>query len=738
MAGDVAGPAAATGTTTGGDAASRRGRSRVMDRGPLWCLLELFVLTGFVVAQPLLDVTGKAPDFFIFRRADRLDMLLLIGVVTVLPALALWAVELVAGVAGTAVRRFAHLAIVTWLLAIFALEGGKKLLPLRGRPLVITAAVVALAVGLLYVKQGWVRLWLRYLAPAPLLFALLFATTSPSAKLLLPAGTRAGAAAPVASAVKHPPIVMVLFDEFPLESLLDSSGHVDGKVYPNFAKLAGQSTWYRNATGVSGYTPWAMPAMLTGQYPRKAKAPITAEYPDNLFTLFGRSYNLEVKETITQLCPVQRCGPSGSPGGGGMSKILADTAGLWKDIASPYEVAADPASFADTETSEAAASPDRNGADRSTDVKPSFRFGQIGHTNEPGRWNEFLNSIQASDPQPTLYFLHVLMPHVPWHYLPSGAQYPYRNFSGNGMQDDRDWGPGIMDENHERHLLQLAYTDKLIGQLVRRLQDQGLYDRSLLLLTADHGEGFTVGNKARGLGDRNAHSLMWVPLFIKRPGESRGRVDDRNWEQVDLLPTLAAMVGIQVPWKTDGFSETGAPARRRTEKRWFGIPGHLQVQDGPPMFATMLEGVTDTLVRAHQEGERGLYRYGATADWIYKSPRQVGEVVGGGVPPRARVTHWHDAFQTIVPSSGRVPAFVYGQMVSGAPPPGAKLAVAINGKLGGVNSFFFDVPGGKADKFAVVVPDFLYRPGPGQRQVRLFLVQQSGGRTRFDPVSIVE
>jgi sulfatase-like protein len=728
---------ATTATGKDGGTAWRRAWSRVVDRGQLWFLLELFVLTGFVIAQPLLDITGKAPDFFIFRRADRADMLLLIAIVTLLPALALWVVELIAALAGAAVRQIAHVVIVTWLLAVLALEVGKKLLPLRGSVLVLVAAAVALAVGFLYVKQRWLRLWLRYLAPAPLVFVLLFATVSPSAKLLLPASAPAGPGGPVASAANRPPIVMVFFDEFPLESLLDSKGQVDPNVYPNFAKVAAGSTWFRNATGVSGYTPWAMPAMLTGQYPRKAKAPIDAEYPDNLFTLFGRAYNLKVKETITQLCPAQRCGQSGSPDAGGMGKILADTAGLWKNVASPYDVAADPASFADTQTSEAAGA-DRNAADRATDVLPEFQFGKVGHTNEPGRWNEFLDSIRASDRQPSLYFLHVLMPHSPWHYLPSGATYPYRGFSGNGMQDDRDYGPGIYDQNHERHLLQLAYADRLIGQLIQRLKDQGLYDKSLLMLTADHGDGFTVGNKARGLGDRNAHELMWVPMFIKSPGQTAGRVDDRNWEQVDLLPTLANMVGITVPWRTDGFSQTGAPARQRTQKYWYGIPGNRQVQDGPPAFQTVLHGVTDTLVRGSQEGQRGLYRYGATADWIYKSPQEVGQVAPAAPGLRAKIDNWDDAFKTIDPASGTVPAFVYGRMESGPPPPGAKLAVAINGQIGGVNSFFYDAPGGKADKFAAVVPDFLYHPGPGQPQVQLYLVQQAGGRPQFQPISIVE
>src|SRR6266705_3738935 len=133
MASDV------VGTPTAPEAveAPRRGWIGALDKGLLWSLLELFVLTGFVVAQPLLDVTGKAPDFFIFRRADRVDILLLIGAVTILPTLALWLVEVVASVAGERARELVHLMIVAALLAILALEAGKKVLPLRGKRLVV-------------------------------------------------------------------------------------------------------------------------------------------------------------------------------------------------------------------------------------------------------------------------------------------------------------------------------------------------------------------------------------------------------------------------------------------------------------------------------------------------------------------------------------------------------------------------------------------------------------------------
>ncbi|MGH3099439.1 MAG: sulfatase-like hydrolase/transferase, partial [Thermoleophilia bacterium] len=244
------------------------------DRLQLWSLVELFVLSGFAIAQPLLDVTGKSPDFFLFRRADRLDIVLLVLGVTLLPALAIWAVEVAVGLVSETVRRFLHLAAITGLFTLLAVEVVKTTTDLRGLRLAAVASAGGLLGGLLYASLSWPRLWLRFLTPAPLVFALLFLLVSPTSALVLPA--RAPSAPDpltVPASGDRPPVVMILFDEFPLSSLLDSKGQIDKRVYPNFAELAGQSTWYRNATGVAGFTPWALPAMLTGNYPDRARAP---------------------------------------------------------------------------------------------------------------------------------------------------------------------------------------------------------------------------------------------------------------------------------------------------------------------------------------------------------------------------------------------------------------------------------------------------------------------------------
>ncbi|MDP9207820.1 MAG: sulfatase-like hydrolase/transferase [Actinomycetota bacterium] len=697
------------------------------DRLQLWALVELFVLSGFAIAQPLLDVTGKSPDFFLFRRADRLDIVLLVLGVTLLPALAIWAVEVAVGLVSGTVRRFLHLAAIFGLFTLLALQVAKKLTDLRGPVLVVIALVAGAGAVVLYARQSWARLWLRYLAPAPLVFALVFLLMSPTSKLVLPAQAEpsGGGQAPAAAVSgEQPPVVMILFDEFPLSSLLDAKGQIDKRVYPNFAELAGQSTWYRNATGVAGYTPWAMPAMLTGNYPAKVKAPSYTEYPDNMLTLFGKFYDLKVYETISQLCPPSQCrSTAGNLDRVGLRAVLGDSARVFKEIVSPYDATVDPASFIDQTAAEETASEEGKPLD------PQFRFNQL-RLNQPSRFNDFLGGLKDTS-RPTMHFLHLLLPHAPWRYLPSGNEYNFKTF-GRAFKSDQTPAP-VVDLAHQRHLLQLAYTDGLVGQVIDQLKAEGMWDKSLVVMGADHGEGWVPGEKPRSLGKTNAPDLMWVPQFIKAPGQDSGTVDDRNWEQVDLLPTVADLAGVQVPWKMEGASQTGKPTRTRTEKWWYDIPGHREVRDGPSNWSQVLAGETDTLARAG-EGVRGLYRYGAAADLIYQDPATVGPVTSD-LEATATLDDFKQYTQ-IKPKSGRIPALVSGKLTSPLPPATSSVLVAVNGKIGGESQLFPERPGEPAAKFAVITPDTLWKAGDGRRQLQVYVVDRSGGQPRLQPVSL--
>jgi hypothetical protein len=497
-------------------------------------------------------------------------------------------------------------------------------------------------------------------------------------------------------------------------------------VYPNFAQLAGQSTWYRNATGVSGFTPWAMPAMLTGRYPAKVKAPSYTEYPDNMLTLFGKYYDLEAYETISQLCPPSKCrSTAGNLDRVGLSALVGDSAKVYSEIVSPYDTAVDPATFIDQTAAEESAPKDGKPLD------PQFRFNQL-RLNQPSRFNDFLAGLKAGD-RPTMHFLHILLPHAPWRYLPSGNEYNYKTF-GRAFKSDQTPAP-IVELAHERHLLQLAYTDGLVGQVIDKLKAEHMWDKSLVAMGADHGEGWVPGEKPRSLGKTNASDLMWVPQFIKAPGQDSGVVDDRNWEQVDLLPTVADLAGIQVPWTMEGASQTGEPTRTRTDKWWYDIPGHRETRPGPPNWAQVLRGSTDTLVRAG-EGDRGLYRFGAFADLVYQDPASVGPVTGG-----QEATATQDDFKQynqIKLTSGRIPTMVSGKLTSPLPPVGSTVLVAVNNKIGGESKLFPERPGDPAAKFAAITPDTLWKPGDGHRQLQVYIVDRSGGAPRLIPVSLTD
>jgi len=715
----------------------------------LWLFLELFALTGLVVAQPLLDVLGRAFDFLLFHQADARDIVVLAVTITLLPPLILWSLDVLAGLLGRRIQAAVHLLLVAGLLGLLGLEVAKKVTPLRGPALVVVGVLSGAGAALLYATGPAVRLWLRYLSPAPVAFLLIFLLVSPVAALLKAPPTAAAAAAPGAAMRGDPgPIVIVLLDEFPLNSLLDRQGRIDRRLYPNFASLSQHSTWYRNSTAVVGMTGWAVPALMTGRYPAEDRLPIASQFPYNLFTLLGGTYGykMHVFEGMSQLCPPAICpdakksslsaagGRADAPAGG-LRGVLGDSARLWTQIASTRELTENPeaalqeaSADVDAGADAVAAGPDRN-ADpaRRAEVVKAYKRG-IG-------FQRFLSSIRPSGRgKRAVYFVHVLIPHQPWKYLPSGRTYPQRTFGEplaiNGRWTSERWP---VENTYQRHLMQVAVADRMIGELIKRLRDTGLYDRSLVAVTADHGMSFNAGQDARANPtEGTAPDVLWVPTFIKRPGQQTGSVNDVNWEHVDLLPTIAGLMNFSVPWPMDGVSwaDPTAPQRPRAEKWFYPRPGLRQVFRGPPNQAIALHGVTDRLLRP-QDGYLGWFQFGPHADLVGRRVDSLPAAPGGGT---ARVSGLDD-YRRVDPSSGQVPSWVGGQLTGTAPdvPARPTVVAAINGVIGGVSETFSSA-GSDPTWFSAVVPDSLMRPGDNHLQ--LFVLEAAGSRQRLRPLTL--
>ena len=91
---------------------------------------------------------------------------------------------------------------------------------------------------------------------------------------------------------------------------------------------------------------------------------------------------------------------------------------------------------------------------------------------------------------------------------------------------------------------EIRYVDERIGRLLARLKRLGLYDRSLIVLIADHGDAFYE----HGFISHSTtpyEELVHVPLIVKLPGERlAGRVVTPQVRLVDLFPTLLDLTGI--------------------------------------------------------------------------------------------------------------------------------------------------------------------------------------------------
>ena len=185
----------------------------------------------------------------------------------------------------------------------------------------------------------------------------------------------------------------------------------------------------------------------------------------------------------------------------------------------------------------------------------------------PERFLSWTSSLVPST-RPTFYLKHTLLPHAPWVYLPSGRTYSdgpsEAGLSADSWHDD----PWLIRQVYQRHLLQVEYTDSLVGRALDQLKASGLYDRSLIVVTADNGESFGGRGYGHLINRRNVGDIALTPLLVKLPFQRAGRIDRRHVRTIDVVPTIARVARLR---PTGGWmaARCSAPARARSRaRRW--------------------------------------------------------------------------------------------------------------------------------------------------------------------------
>jgi Sulfatase len=669
----------------------RSRRAKPFTRSTLVDALHLTVLSSLAIAQPLFDLLGKNAEFFAAHDSGARDILVFAFALLLLPPLGLLLVELLVGLVDERGRAVVHALFVGALTALFVVQALKKRTELATGRWVLCAVVVTVAAALAYWRFRPARLFLSVLGPAPLLFLILFLFFSPVESFITPSHAKA-ASSRVANDV---PVVVVIFDEFPITSLMNGSHRIDAGRYPNFARLARDSTWFRNDSTVHEGTAGAVPAIMTGIYPRRHTYPIYRYHPDNLFTLLGGSYTIEASETITHLCPVELCRNPllDHSFRGRLSTLSSDAAVVYAHLVVPDDYERRIPSLALSWA--------------------HFRGKAAREIGRIGQFERFLDSLGHGGRR-SLTLIHILMPHVPWVLLPSCRQYADALPVAAGLVGRDTWADNwLVVQAFQRHLLQVQCTDRLIGRLLARMKADGIYDRSLLIVTADHGVSLKFGEHRRALTPMNAGDIAFPPLFVKRPGQHHAQIVDRHVQSIDIVPTIADVLGVRIPWHVDGVSlfRAGHPRNVRimTAGNVFVLPAEFLLK--------MREQTLRRQLRLFGSGDEArLYAIGPHPELI---GRAVNRLRVAPAPPRtvASVSKELDGLLRHLP---RKPKVVPTPIVGGIRGPGigagTSIAVAVNGRIAAVSPTYRS---GSSWGYSALAPESAFRPGANKVDVLL-------------------
>jgi hypothetical protein len=670
---------------------------------------HLGALWAFAFVQPLLDLLGKNADFWVARSNTSGDILLFSICFTLLPPLAVLLIEALVRVVSEQAYRVLHLLLVALLFAVFAVQIEKRIYQSPAGLMI----VIALALGVLFAyglyKRGFVKQLLDVLTPAPIVFLALFIFFSDTHKLIFPAEDAGALGVKVQS---NTPVVMVVFDELPTATLMDPSGEqIDAERFPGFAELARGSTWYRNNTTVADFTGRAVPAIETGNNPDWSTLPISSDQPNSIFSLLGGQYRFNVVEPVTDVCPPSLCGSGGGqpqpPQRTRLKQLVEDLRYVEGKLILPPAL-----------------------ANKLPDVSATFgNFGNNGGSGQtagnfaadlfvppsPGEFERWVDRVPNGGR--SFDFIHMELPHEPFHFLPDGRSYNFTPISDVAGPNAQKWaaGQGGVATTWQRHYIQNGYADTLTSLLIKRLKQKGVWDKAIVVVTADHGIDFDPRTYRRIASPGDFGGIANSPLFIKYPGQHGGKVSDLHTHTVDIVPTIAQELGVKLPYKT-----LGKPISEDSTSGTITIKNGLKSTVSEP-FAKMLAERRVVLGRASAwlGADTGLWQLGPRSDLLGKPAPPVSGAGSSGTASLDGADQWNNVKFS---KDLKVPAFVAATLEDVQA--GSLIAISVNGRVAATcRSFLFN---GDTWAGAVVPPPTLH---PGRNSIGVYLIGAGGSLT---------
>jgi arylsulfatase A-like enzyme len=121
-----------------------------------------------------------------------------------------------------------------------------------------------------------------------------------------------------------------------------------------------------------------------------------------------------------------------------------------------------------------------------------------------------------------------------------------------GKVDSRELSDEEIEGIKSLYKGEVTFTDHHIGNLMKSIRELGIGDRTLVVLTSDHGQSLSEHHYI-GHSMELYQEIMHIPLIINYPGQlQQGLVVEELVQSIDIMPTILSSLEIEVPVSCSG------------------------------------------------------------------------------------------------------------------------------------------------------------------------------------------
>jgi arylsulfatase A-like enzyme len=158
--------------------------------------------------------------------------------------------------------------------------------------------------------------------------------------------------------------------------------------------------------------------------------------------------------------------------------------------------------------------------------------------------------LERNSDKPFFIYVHTAEPHAPYD-APEPFKHMYLSVEAEGKpvppRFDRPMNDDVLQATKDLYDGEVRYADESFGELITTLRDLGVYDDTVILVLADHGEEFYEHGKSRHGLQLYIESIHIPFIFIGKRLPGTPKRTDAPVTTLDIMPTILDLTGAGIP-----------------------------------------------------------------------------------------------------------------------------------------------------------------------------------------------